>query len=257
MKAWIISIGNELLLGRIVNTNASWLAKKLTQLGIRVRRIVTVPDDMNDVIEVFRDAISRADIVVSTGGLGPTYDDITNFALAKALNKEIEINQEALNEITSKYRKAGLPLTEERIKMSKMPKGAISLHNPVGIAPGIMVKTNGKLIFALPGVPSEMKAIFEEEIEKYLINISRDRFIEREIVVEGVPESTIAPIITEISKRYPEIYIKSHPQGKELEKPIIKMYIMGIRREKTEKEINEIINFITSEIIRLGGKIVG
>ena len=117
--AWIISVGNELLIGRVVNTNAAWLAAKLTYLGYAVRRIVVVPDEENEIVEAFRDAMERSDVVISTGGLGPTPDDITNLAFCKALGVEAEVNEEALRMVREKYESRGYPMTPEREKWPK------------------------------------------------------------------------------------------------------------------------------------------
>ncbi len=123
--AWIISIGNELLIGKTVNTNATWLARKLTLLGYDVRRIITVPDNEEDEVEVFRDAIRRGGIrvVISTGGLGPTFDDKTSEYLAKALNRKYVINDDALRLVVETFKSKGLELTEPRLKQQKCPRG--------------------------------------------------------------------------------------------------------------------------------------
>ncbi|WP_243671120.1 molybdopterin-binding protein [Vulcanisaeta sp. JCM 16161] len=157
--AWIISIGNELLIGKTVNTNAAWLARKLTLLGYDVRRIITVPDNEEDEVEVFRDAIRRGvRVVISTGGLGPTFDDRTSEYLAKALNRKYVINDDALRLVIETFKSRGLELTEPRLKQAKMPEGARPLPNPVGTAPGIWVEEGNTVIIALPGVPAEMMA---------------------------------------------------------------------------------------------------
>jgi len=255
MKAWIISIGNELLIGKTVNTNATWLAKKLTELGIKVERIITIPDDIAVVSEIFREAIKSANIIISTGGLGPTFDDITNIALAKALNKELIINKEAYQEIKEKYSKAGLPLTEERIKMSKMPKGAKSLHNPIGTAPGILIKEKEKIIAALPGVPNEMKAIFNKHIKPIIKKKETQTFLSKSLIITGLPESTLAPIINKAMNKTKDIYIKSHPKGEELKKPIIEIHITALGKENIQNEIKKAIKIITKEVKNAGGNI--
>ena len=124
-EAWIITVGNEVLIGRIVNTNAAWLGKKLTLLGYRVRREITVADELEDIAWAFKMALdSKARVIISTGGLGPTFDDKTAEGLARAVGKELEINEEALAMVKEKYESKGMKLTEPRIKMAKLPKGA-------------------------------------------------------------------------------------------------------------------------------------
>lgn len=235
--AWILSVGNELLIGRVVNTNAAWLASKLTFLGYSVRRIVVVPDEENDIVEAFREAINRADVVISTGGLGPTPDDITNLAFCKALGVEAVVNDEALKMVRGKYEARGYALTPERIKMTMMPPGATPLPNPVGTAPGILYESGGKLVVLLPGVPKEMEAIFENHVEPLLKTRGPPvYFSEREVVVRGVPEADIAPVIREVMRLDKRVYVKSHPRGFEVNAPLLHIHIYASAGSKEEAE---------------------
>lgn len=258
MDCWIISIGNEILIGKVVNTNASWLAEKLTHMGIKVRRIVSVPDEMDEITEVIRDGLSRSDILILTGGLGPTFDDITNIALAKALDRELVINQEAYEEIKRKYGSQGLPLTEERIKMSKMPKGAVSLYNPIGTAPGILVETDGKVVIALPGVPAEMKGIFNENLSAFLAGFSKAVYMEDRFIVRGVPESKAAPIIKEVFEMNPHVYIKSHPKGAEFKAPVLEIHLtaIGTKEDELKEGIEETRRELMRKLREIGGAII-
>ena len=142
--------------------------------------------------------------------------------------------------------------------MAKMPKSAKPLPNPVGIAPGILVSKNNTVIIALPGVPKEMQAIFDETVEEILRSKAPRTFkVEKWIHVEGIPESSLAPIIEKIFKRYPRVYIKSHPKGKELEKPITDLYIlsMSIVKEEARKVAEEVCRELIEELIRSGAKV--
>ena len=164
----IINIGNELLIGKIVNSNASWLSNKITYLGYNVSRITVVSDNICEIANSVQEAQSRhPHVIIITGGLGPTFDDITLEGLAKALNVSTKLNQKALNMIKKKYVTLGLNMTEERIKMAKFPENTDALQNPVGTAPGCLIKSNDVLIIALPGVPQEMKEIFESLTPKF------------------------------------------------------------------------------------------
>jgi len=222
MDAWIIVIGDEILIGRILDTNSNWLAKKLTSIGINVKRILVIPDDEDVIIDSIRQAIDNTDIIITTGGLGPTYDDKTSQALSKALQLNWVLNEDALEMVKERLKKFNLSLNEYRIKMAKMPENAEPLKNEAGVAPGIHIKYNGKEIFTLPGVPNEMKNIYENQIEKYLINnYGLKYFYEETIRIEGYPESTLAPLINELALKYKELYIKSHPRGIGAKGPII------------------------------------
>jgi len=234
--AEIISIGNELLIGKTVNTNATWIARKLTLLGFNVKRIVTVGDIIEDIVSALRESISRgAKVIIITGGLGPTFDDKTSEALAVALRKPWVINYEALQMVKEKYYKMGLELTPHRVKMAKMPEGSIPLPNPIGTAPGILIREKECLIISLPGVPKEMKAIFEEHVEPVLKNIGPHLcFSEKTITVKGIPESSLAPVLDLVMKNVSKVYIKSHPRGAEGEKPVIELHITSSGKNMEE-----------------------
>ncbi|MEB3786527.1 MAG: nicotinamide mononucleotide deamidase-related protein [Desulfurococcales archaeon] len=261
MRAWILTIGNELLIGRIVNTNASWLAKKLVFLGFDVRRIIVVPDDKKDISEELKRALERADLVVTTGGLGPTYDDMTSDAVAYTLNKKLVLDERALSMVEQFYKAKNMELTPERIKMAYVPEGARVIENPVGAAPAYMVEVDGKTIIVLPGVPAEMKAIFEKHVEEYLRKkyAPHTFIVEYNVIVKGVPESGLAPFINELSKKHRDVYIKSHPKGHETSNPVldIRVFVSSNKsRDEAEEKAKKIIDEIIEEARKLGGTIV-
>ncbi len=257
--AWIISIGNELLNGRTVNTNATWLGRKLTLLGYKVRRVVACPDTMEDIVEVIQQALRhRPGVIITTGGLGPTFDDKTSEALSKALGREWVTNHEALQMVKEKYQAAGLEMTEHRVKLARMPEGARPIPNPVGTAPGILVEQEGTLIAALPGVPGEMKAMFEETLEPILAERGPKLvYLEVELRSIGVPESSAAPIIDRVMKISPNLYIKSHPSGGELDQPVLTFQIMvsAPTREEAEAILQKAVEELRREMEGLGARI--
>lgn len=227
-SAWIISVGNELLIGRIVNTNASYLARRLTFLGFKVDRIVTVPDRVDDIAEEVSRGLSRASLIVTTGGLGPTYDDLTLDGIARAVGVTLELNEEALNQVREFYERKGLPLTKERIKMAILPRGAVPLRNTVGAAPGVLLEVKGRVIVALPGVPREMESIFENEVIPRIRRLAPPMAVaECGVVLKGVPESTLAPVLGELARKNPRVYIKSHPKGHEVDQPVLDVRVMA------------------------------
>ncbi len=259
-KAWIISIGNEVVSGQIVNTNGAWLAKRLVILGFDVRRIIAVPDLEEEVVDVFKDALNRAvDVIISTGGLGPTYDDRTSEFIAKALGRKLILNKEALKLVEEKYSLKGLPMTEHRVKMAMLPEGAMPLPNPVGTAPAVLVETNKSIIIALPGVPREMKAIYEEYVEDIIKKKAPKVYrVEKWFKVVGLPESSIAPIIDRVVKKYKTVYIKSHPRGEELSNPVIHVYIVASSlkdHSEAEKLVERVYRELVEEFLRLKGRI--
>ena len=220
----IICVGNELLIGKTLNTNAHWLAKRITSLGSRVARITTVEDDINAIAASIKEAMRRKNhFIITVGGLGPTFDDKTLEGLAEGLGCRLEINDEALKMVEDRYRRyveegrmERVELTPHRVKMARLPQGAKPLPNPVGTAPGVTVELQDMTIIALPGVPSEMKAIFEESILPLLKRAAGDvTFFETSMKVTGVMESELAPVIDKVMHDNPYVYIKSHPKGEE------------------------------------------
>ncbi len=259
-RAWIISIGNEVVSGQIVNTNGAWLAKRLTVLGFDVRRIIAVPDLEEEVVDVFKSALDKGvDVIISTGGLGPTYDDRTSEFISKALGRKLIINKEALKMVEEKYSEKNLPMTEYRVKMAMMPEGAIPIPNPVGTAPAILVEAGKSIIVALPGVPREMKAIYEKYVEAIIRKRApRIYRVEKWFKVMGLPESSIAPIIDRIVKKYKTVYVKSHPRGEELRDPVIHVYITAssLKDYNEAKELAEkVYRELVEEFLKFKGRV--
>jgi len=233
--AWILTLGTEVVQGRVINTNASYLGRRLTLLGFRVVGNVSLIDDVNIIAKYITIILDeKPSVIVTTGGLGPTYDDRTLEAIAKALNKELVLNSDAFNMVKKKYETRNLPLTEERIKMAYLPNGGIAIPNPIGTAPGCWLEIENSIIVSLPGVPQEMEAMWESWVEPRIRLIGPPvRVAEILLKIIGVPESSLAPIIKNVLKQSPsEVYIKSHPKGEELGKPVIELYIMSSNRDR-------------------------
>ncbi|MCW4024601.1 MAG: molybdopterin-binding protein [Candidatus Bathyarchaeota archaeon] len=216
----IISIGNELLIGKIQNTNAFWLSKQATQLGVNVTRETTIPDIIDVIAQTLKETIRRKpQFIITTGGLGPTFDDKTFEAVAKALNRPLEVNPEALNFVKEKCetyaKKHGLPIIEmtpPRIKMAALPQGTQPINNPVGTAPGLRVDLESVMLFVLPGVPLEMEAIFNESIAPLLKSaVGELRFFERSLFADCIAEAALAPLIDAVMRDNAAVYLKSHP----------------------------------------------
>jgi len=261
----IICVGNELLIGKTLNTNAHWMAKRATSMGISVKRITAIGDDVNEIANTIREALRRKPrFIITTGGLGPTFDDKTLEGIAKALNGELEVNEKALKMIKEKYEayaKVGkieqVELTPPRVKMAKLPKGAEPLPNPVGTAPGVIIKIEETFLVALPGVPSEMEAIFDESIVPVLKKAAEGVvFFETSIYADKTMKSTLAPLIDQTMHDNPYVYIKSHPKGGE-KKPHIEIHFSTTAKEpKTAKDrLGKAIIQLSELIEKKGGKV--
>ena len=160
-KAEIVSIGSELLLGQIVDTNASWIAQKLTNVGVDLFYKTVVGDNKFRMNEVIDQALGRSDIVITGGGLGPTQDDITREIIATVTGRKLVLDQGLLDEIDERFRKRGLVMTDNNERQAYIPEGAIKVSNPNGTAPSFIVEDNRGVVVALPGVPFELKWLFD------------------------------------------------------------------------------------------------
>jgi len=261
----ILCLGNELLIGKIANTNAQWLAKRITTLGLKVRRITVIGDDVNEIASALRESEERKPIfIITTGGLGPTFDDKTLEGVAAALNLELEQNDEALKMIEETYRRyvaegriESFELTPPRVKMAKLPKGSKPIHNPIGTAPAVLTEHDGTRLIMLPGVPQEMKAIFDESVAPLIREAAGNlTFYELSIGVRGVPESELAPVVDNVMHENPYVYIKSHPKAAE-KVPRLELHLSTtsddakLARQRVSRALMQI-----SEIIqKKGGKI--
>ena len=233
MRAWIINIGDELLSGRVLNWNGFWIAKRLTSLGILVERIIVIGDVLEEISGVIKEALEKQiDIVVVTGGLGPTPGDITLEAIAKALGRRLVLNEKALEFVRSRYEELyrfGLvekpELNESRIKMALVPEGADVIYNEIGVAPGVIIHHMNTKIYALPGVPSEAMYLLEKVI-MFLKGRETLTIVEEFIYVKD--ESSVAESLREVMRILPEVKIKTYPIGFGQKK----MLVMAVAKTK-------------------------
>ena len=168
MNAEIVSIGSELLLGQIVDTNASWIAQRLAEAGVNLFYKTTVGDNMDRMVEVLDRALDRSDVVVTGGGIGPTQDDLPREAIAKVTGRKVVTDPGSLLELRERFQKRGFILTKNNERQAQIPDGAIVVRNPNGTAPAFIVETDRGVTISLPGVPFEMKWLVENEVIPYL-----------------------------------------------------------------------------------------
>ena len=166
----IYAIGQELLEGSIVDTNSSYIAKKLVREGFVVREIKVLPDNISSIMDALERGIKNNDFIITTGGLGPTFDDLTVDALSKFSGSELCLNEKILKELEEKMKRRGRDINEGHIKQVMLPRNSIVFNNIIGTAPGVGIEIGNKLTIALPGVPDEMKYIFNTEVLPYLGN---------------------------------------------------------------------------------------
>ncbi len=247
--AWVMTLGTEVVDGRVVNTNASFLGRRLTVLGFRVLGNISLVDDIDLISKFIAELLEESpSLIVTSGGLGPTYDDVTLEAVAKAAGVKLELNSRALEMIKEKYGSGGYTITEEMGKMALLPKGAEPIPNPVGTAPGSWLQVGGTVIVSLPGVPKELEEMWIRYVEPRLRElIGTTALVERYVEVRGLPEALISPVIKELVRRYRNVYIKSHPKGREVEAPHILVYVQAVSTEK--EPARRLVDSVVSELI--------
>ena len=206
MNAEIISIGSELLSGKIANTNAQYLSQSLSSLGIEVNQLVSVGDKENDIKKALSGALSRSNVVILTGGLGPTKDDITKDAVCSLLEIDMHIDELSLSKIENYFAKKGEKMAENNIRQARVPQGSVVLKNDVGLAPGCLLKSGNQCIILLPGVPYEMRPMFENSVKPFLRNMTGLNTATKTVNVFGMSESLIAQALDDvISKGKPSV----------------------------------------------------
>ncbi len=248
--AEIVCLGNELLIGVTTNTNAAYLGDHLTKSGYEVRRVTCIRDDLNLAVEFFLEVFERKpDLILISGGLGPTYDDIQLEVLSKATELELVENEIALEQVKEFYQSRNTELTKERRKMALMPTGSEVLRNYVGGAPSCFLTYLGIEIYCLPGVPTEMKDIFSRHILPRLKEKNNSVLYERKFQIFQSIESQLAPYILTIKNKFSDLYVKSHPAYKDKQGIIIHISGLG---EKAELDVNtaieELQNLIRANI---------
>ena len=208
MHAEILSIGDEVTSGQLLDTNSQWLSLRLEELGIRVLYHTTVGDELAPMVEVFRRAIERSDIVVATGGLGPTADDLTRNALAEAVGRPLVMDAQAMEHIRSLFARRNRPMPEQNTLQAYFPEGSRVVHNPEGTAPGIDLETSRPgsgtcRFFALPGVPAEMRQMWAETLEAALrsLGAGSTRIRHRLIRCFGAGESQLEAMLPDLIRR--------------------------------------------------------
>lgn len=206
MKAEIIAVGSELLTPDRVDTNSLFLTARLNQLGIEVTRKTVVGDDLAPLRDAFEGAFQRVELIIASGGLGPTEDDRTRDAVADLLGRKVSQDPAVMEMIAARFRKIGRPMSTVNARQAMVPEGATVLPNDRGTAPGLWLESNGRIIVLLPGPPHELKAMVAAQLEPRLARISTGvRLVARELRVAGMGESDVDQRIAPIYTRHEDV----------------------------------------------------
>ena len=251
----IIIIGNEVLLGMVQDTNSNYLCRVMRGMGGRVRHISVVRDEIDEIARDIRASVDRqADLVFTCGGLGPTDDDLTMAAVARAARLSLELNSEARELIERRYRElaqAGYvesaAMTESRLKMARLAETSRVIENPVGAAPASAIEVEGSRIVSLPGVPAELKAIVEGPLQGLLAELfRRSSYREREMTVECNDESMLAPALRRVVEAHPDVYVKSRASHFG---PDVKFRILISASAATSEEADRMIERAATDLV--------
>lgn len=191
-SAEIITIGTEMLLGELVDTNSAWISQRLAELGVGIYRHTTVGDNRDRIVTTMKEAASRSDLVITTGGLGPTSDDLTNECLALAAGREMVEYQEARDHVDTMFARFERTPTPSNYKQALFPEGTMLIPNPLGTAPGALLEMDGALFATLPGVPGEMNGMFTETLAPLIRARSDGSIVSRTLWFTGIGESALA-----------------------------------------------------------------
>jgi nicotinamide-nucleotide amidase len=231
-SASIVSIGNELLIGHTADTNATYISQQLLSIGLPVVSVYTVGDDVGQIARALKRAAEDACFVIATGGLGPTDDDLTRQAFSELLNAKLQLDSKLLEDIRRFFEKRGLPMPEKNAIQAHIPAGAQPIENPIGTAPGIFAKMQNKLLFALPGVPVEMKQMFEASVLPRLKQQGGKGFtVVRKVRCFGAGESVIAEKLGNLMARQRNPLINST-----VDSGVITLHVVADAKTKQQAE---------------------
>ncbi len=237
MRAEIIAVGSELLTPYRLDTNSLFLTGELNQVGVRVVHKAVVGDDPREMQTSFRHALERAELVISTGGLGPTDDDRTRETVAELLNRKLRCDEELLRKLQERFSRFGRPMPEINKRQAMVIEDATILPNPRGTAPGLWVEARGQIVILLPGVPHELHALFASEVKPRLEKLGiRERLFTRDLRISGLFESDVEQRVSPLYAQYPdtETTILATARGIELHPRI-----WSADPEHAEKVLNE------------------
>lgn len=246
----ILSVGTEILLGDILNTNSRYLSLELARLGISVLRHTTVGDNHERLAAALKTALERSDIVIATGGLGPTADDITRDVCCEVMGFEMELCDEIAAKIRSYFESKGIGMPESNLRQAYVPVGGTVFENHHGTAPGLGLKKNGKCVVMLPGPPYEMAPMYHESVVPYLAEYADGAIVSHTVRTMGIGESAMAEIVADmLEKENPTVA----PYAKKGE-ALLRVTAKADTAHEAEKLCKPVIDEIKS---RLGGYVYG
>lgn len=236
----IVVTGDEILFGRIQDTNSHWLARRVAELGAHLRRVTCVGDDVDEIAGVLREALGRSnELIVFTGGLGPSEDDLTVEAISRAVGRDVILDQGAVEKIRRIYASRGIHDTSRGERMARVVDGSKAMPNPVGMSAGMILPVGDTTVVTFPGIPAEMRAMFDESVAPMIEERATSRFA-AETVTARIVFRDFFPIYRQLQADYPGVYIKNaatSPEGPE-ERVKVKEIKVDIVVESATREMS-------------------
>jgi len=245
MKSIILSIGTELLLGQILNTNEKFISERLKELGIDVLYRVTVGDNPDRLEEVVKLAVEKADLVVISGGLGPTEDDLTKETVAKAMDKKLVLNKNCLHKIKGFFRNLDMDMSENNIKQAYIPESAIVMENDEGTAPGFIIEDNNKIIAVMPGPPREMERMFKDSLIPFLSNKNSEKIYYRNLRLIGIGESDLETRLLDIISNQTDPTIATYAKEGECS---VRITSKKENLDEAKKSVDSILPYVNERV---------
>jgi nicotinamide-nucleotide amidase len=253
-SAWILTIGDELLRGEIVDSNKSFLSQRLLQLDLEAARHVTVADDPDAIADTLREAAAAARVVLISGGLGPTRDDITTEVVARTFGRKLVRDAQVLEGISAFFRAVGREMAENNAKQADFPDGAEVLPNPLGTAPGFMLEAEGALIFCMPGVPSELYRMMDEEILPRIgerLNEGKGNVVRATLLrTFGLGESSLDRELSDLARDEPGVTLGFRTQFPD---NLVRVLVRAPTEEAAETRLQQVVDEVRE---RLGALVV-
>jgi nicotinamide-nucleotide amidase len=256
----IIATGDELLYGRILDTNSNWLAKRIVELGGQLHRVTIVGDNKDEIGETLKEALSREnDIIIFTGGLGPSLDDLTVESIGATIKRNIIYDPTTVEKIKTVYRKRGIEDTSRGERMARILAGTEAIQNNVGFSVGMILQEQNRLIFTFPGVPEEMKKMFNSSVAEIIEKGSLNRSHAKTIIVKMIWKDFF-PLFWNLQTDFPEIYMKNAatPPMEEYEREKIHeikvdIVVKGLTKEEAENRMGVFLKEYQGRINQAGG----
>ncbi len=244
MLAEIITIGDEILIGQIVDTNSAWMGQQLNRIGVRVHQITSVSDQKQHILQALNEASQRADIILLTGGLGPTRDDITKHTLCDYFNTTLVFNEEIYKDVERLFHQRGRTVTEVNRMQAEVPANCIPLPNKTGTAPGMWFQVNGKIFVSMPGVPYEMKHLMTEQVMPRIITLFKlPVILHHTVLTQGIGESMLAERLVEFEDNLPEGFKLAYLPSPGMVRLRLSAY--GSEKIKLQTTLNALVDKLT------------